>query len=196
MDFDLLRTNASIADELLGHLRGDRRCFPSGQRTHATYDTTFFGCYRVEIHHGSTCQIAIEHVGGEGAFDWSMAESDRRHPWPKDRREDGPSHPPSVDDVRYRFEVFEADADEGRQLLTSILDLDWAEATPEDNDGRDGVIMSGTLNVDGGVRSWTTWSPEPATEPAKAAYFTDMLRFAAEHGSGSLRDDLLENVRW
>jgi len=196
MDFDVLRSSASIAEELLSHLRGERRCFTSGQRAHATYDTTFSGCYRVEIQHGSTCQVAIEHVGGDGVFDWTMAEWDRRRPGLDRRPEDGPHRPPSVDEVSYRFEIFEADVDQGRELLASILGLDWAEPTPENNNGRDGVIMSGALNVDDGVRSWTTWSPDPATEPAKATYFADMARFAAEHGSGSLSDDLTENVTW
>ncbi len=194
MYFDLLRAQASIADELLSHLRGGHRHFPSGDRTNGTYDTTFYGCFRIEILHGPICQVAIEHVGGDGAFDWSVAESERRYPGPRRRPVDGPILPPSPDEVRYRLEVFDADVDNGRQLLLSTLALDWAEPTPENNDGRDGVIMSGALNLDDGVRAWTTWSPDPTTEPAKHAFFASLVRFVADHGSGSLRDDLVRAI--
>lgn len=190
MDFEPLRNRASIAEELLGHLRGRSRLSSDVPLVWATYDTTFTGCYRVEIAVGRHCRLAIEHVGGDGAFDWSIAEDERRRPGSAGRAVDGPVQPPTADEVRYRAEEVEADAVAGRDLIRSLQALDWGEATPEDRRGRDGVVMSGGLVTDAGVRWWTTRSPEPAREPAKAAFFGIVLRFAVEQATGDLADDL------
>lgn len=189
MDLDRMSLSTAISEELLGHLRESDRLFSSGPRTRATYDTTFHGCFRVEIDHGPASRVAIEHVGGDGAFDWSMAEFDRRSPSTK-HKWDGPSEPPTQDDVAYRVELFEADPAQSRKLLELVQDLDWGEPTPTSGMGRDGVILSGSLDTEVGARMWTTWSPDPDVEPAKSVFFLRLLKFALDHSSGSIHDDL------
>ena len=89
------------------------------------------------------------------------------------------------------METFEADRGKGQVLLEVLAALDWGEPTPDGSAGRDGVILSGALTTDVGFRSWTTWSPEAAVEPAKAAYFRLLRDFAVDHASGDVVDRLI-----
>ena len=190
MDFDQLNLAANISEDLLARVRQNDRVFPGRPTTHAAYNTTFYGQFRVEIDYGRACRVAIEHVAGDLAFDWCMAEADHRRPPSGRRRAGEPPEPPTRADVEYRIEVFDADPTQGLALLDTAQGLDWGEPTPDSRNGRDGVILYGTLSTDLGVRSWTTWSPDPDVEPAKCVFFQRVLEFAVEHGSGSLRDDL------
>jgi hypothetical protein len=88
-------------------------------------------------------------------------------------------------------ETFEADRGKGQVLLEALAALDWGEPTPDSSAGRDGVILSGALTTDVGFRSWTSWSPEAAVEPAKAAYFRLLRDFAVDHASGDVVDQLI-----
>lgn len=191
MDVDLLRLQTSIADELLAHLRGRTRYFDDEVRVHATFDTTFYGCFRVEVATGSRYRVAIEHVGGDPVFDWTVGEFNRRSPATRRRREEPPAPPPpTTDEVRYRVEVVDVDAATGDRLLRSVRSLDWGEPTPDDTNGRDGIVLAGSLRDEAGVRHWVTWSPGPAVEPAKAAFFAELARLAVDHATGDLGDDI------
>ncbi len=193
MDLDHLRLRSSLAEELLSHLRRGPRLFPDGPRSHAVYDTTFSGCFRVEIDHGSRGRVGIEHVGGDGVFDWHVTELARREPRPDGGGPIDMSVPP-LDGIRYRVEVSDVGRGASRELLATLLTLDWGEPTPESILGRDGVIMAGGLTTEAGARWWTTWSPEPHLEPAKSAFFHRLLDFAVDQAEGELPPELVRAV--
>ena len=189
MDFHRLSLTATITEDLLAHVRDGDHLFPDARRAHATYDTTFFGCFRVEVDLGSICRVAIEHVGGAGAFEWIYSEADRRRPSTRSPAAEL-MEPPTQDEVGYRVGVFDADPEQGRLLLEAVQALDWGEPTPEGDSGRDGVVLFGSLTTEAGARTWTTWSPDEAVEPAKNAFFRLLLRFAIDHSSGPITEDL------
>ena len=97
---------------------------------------------------------------------------------------------PSRHDVTYRAETFAVDPVHGRRLFESLQALDWGEPTPDSRSGRDGIVVHGSLTTEVGVRTWTSWSPDATSEPAKHHFFDQILRFATTHAPAPLSDDL------
>lgn len=187
MTLDDLIRQTTVVEELLAGLRGSACVFDAGTRVHGTYSTAFNGIARVEVGTGADCQVAVEHIG-EGAFGWLLAEWDRRAPMPHGRW-GGPFEPPTAEEAAYRSELFDTDAEEASALLAAAELLDWDEPTPETN-GWDGIVLLGSLRTERGSRSWVTWSPQSESEPDKVRFFAQLLRFALDHSSGPLRDEL------
>lgn len=193
MEFDLVMVSAAISADLFVIGRGGRPRLldrgPSDAGAIATFTTSFHGHYRVEVVDRLDCRVGIEHVAGDAAFDWTMAELDRRRPRPA-AAPGTPMASPAPDDLDYRCEVVEVDPEPVRALLATLAVLDWSEPTPDGSGGRDGVVLSGELVTADGARTWVTWSPDPTVEPAKDSFFRSLASFAAERASRDLRRDL------
>ncbi len=191
MDVELLDISVDIDEELLAHLRGSATVFDRPPRCDALFDTAFNGVFRIDVCGGDEAMLAVEHVG-EGAFDWRMAEFRRRTPGGSS----SPTQPvdpvalPARNAVAYRSALIDVDGARVEKLLAAVDALDWSEPTPEPGQSRDGVILRGGLRTMDGMRRWTTWSPEPKLEPAKAAFFHLMWRFALDLGPELLDGDL------
>ncbi|MEM9134759.1 MAG: hypothetical protein AAGA59_10995 [Actinomycetota bacterium] len=183
-----------IDEELLSHVRGGPTVFDGLPRCSALYDTAFNGLFRVEVCAGEQAMLAVEHVA-DGTSDWRLTEYLRRSA-PSTVADAGPDPAPvelpARDAVTYRSALLDVDAARAADLLAAVRALDWGEPTPSSGQGRDGVTVHGTLHPESGeaARRWTTWSPDPDVEPAKAAFFHRLWRFAVDNGPGALDGDL------